>query len=61
MNLDPETLFSLLDRRPASAMPLSGPSSAATTHDGDPGPAQPESIVGGPFLWASGSTLINLS
>jgi len=61
MNLDPETLFSLLDKRPAAPMALSASSSPAITHDGDPGPAQPESIVGGPFLWASGSTLINLS
>jgi hypothetical protein len=61
MNLDPDTLFSLLDKPPAAPMALGASSSPATTHDGDPGPAQPASIVGGPFLWASGSTLMSLS
>jgi hypothetical protein len=60
MNLDPETLFSLLDKRPPEPSALIVSASAAPTQDAGPGDT-PESIVGEPFFWGSASALADLS
>jgi hypothetical protein len=58
MNLDPETLV-LLDDLPVATIGASG--STLPVGDAGPDPMPPESVVGGPFFWASASVLVNLS
>jgi hypothetical protein len=61
MNPDPETLFVLL-QAPAPALIVAiDPAPAAPTRDSGSRPAQPKSIVGDHFFWASGSVLVDLS
>jgi len=60
MNLDPETLFSLLDERPPGPGALMVSASAVPTPDAGPG-HKAGSIVGEPFFWGSASALADLS
>ena len=59
MNPDPETLFVLLEK-PAPIAAID-PALAAPTRDTGSRPAQPKSLVGDHFFWASGSVLVDLS
>ena len=60
MNLDPESLFALIDTRPPLPEAATQPAPAAPTLDAAPTPIRSESIVGDHF-WAYSSVLIDLS
>ena len=61
MNLDPETLFALLDEEPLAPIVPTGSTPAVPTQDTGSDQTPSASIVGDHFFWASGSVPVDLS
>ena len=61
MNLDPETLFELLDRQPVAPIGTVSSRPALLIEGSDATQGPTESIVGGPFFWASAPVQVNRS
>jgi hypothetical protein len=61
MNLDPETLFALLDAEPRVPIVPTDSTPAVPTQDTGSDRTPSESIVGDHFFWASASVPVDLS